>query len=72
MAQNQLKPLDILYIRDLNLFLPLTKEWLDEIGKMSLGELGHGTIPPQTVQSDVDIRNLVVPPTTGRYSYASA
>ena len=72
MAQNQMKPLDILYIRDLNLFLPLTKEWLDEIGKMSLGELGHGTIPPQTVQSDVDIRNLVVPPTTGRYSYASA
>jgi hypothetical protein len=71
MADNQIKPLDILYFKDLNIFLPLSKEWLEEIGKMSLGELGQGTQPPKTLNSDVDIRNMVVPPTTGRYSYAA-
>ena len=71
MADNQVKPLDILYYKDLNVFLPLTKEWLEELDKMSLGEMGHGVKPPETLSTDVDIRNTVVPPTTGRYSYAS-
>lgn len=71
-ADNQIKPLDILYYKDLNVFLPLTKEWLEEVDKLSLGELGEGVKAPETLQTDVDIRNTVVPPTTGRYSYASA
>jgi hypothetical protein len=71
MADNQIKPLDILYYKDLNVFLPLTKEWLEELDKMSLGEMGQGVKPPETLSTDVDIRNTVVPPTTGRYSYAS-
>ena len=71
MADNQIKPLDILYYKDLNVFLPLTKEWLEELDKMSLGELGQGVKPPETLSTDVDIRNTVVPPTTGRYSYAA-
>src|ERR1035437_9436841 len=71
MANNQIKPLDILYYKDLNVFVPLTKEWLEEIGKLSLGEMGFGTQAPKSMSSDVDLRNIVVPPTTGRYSYAS-
>jgi hypothetical protein len=71
MAENQIKPLDILYFKDLNVFLPLTKEWLEELDKLSLDELGNGVKQPQTLSTDVDIRNTVVPPTTGRYSYAS-
>jgi len=71
MADNQIKPLDILYFKDLNAFMPLSKEWLEELDKQSLGEMGKGVTPPKTMPTDVDIRNTVVPPTTGRYSYAS-
>lgn len=70
MADNQIKPLDILYMKDLNAFMPLSKEWLEELDKQSLGEMGKGVTPPKTMPTDVDIRNTVVPPTTGRYSYA--
>lgn len=71
MADNQVKPLDILYYKELNTFMPLTKEWLEELDKQALGELGQGATPPKTMATDVDIRNTVVPPTTGRYSYAA-
>jgi len=71
MAENQVKPLDILYFKDMNVFVPLTKEWLQELDKMSMGELGTSVTAPTTLNTDVDIRNTVVPPTTGRYSYAS-
>lgn len=71
MADNQIKPLDILYYKDLNAFMPLSKEWLEELDKQSMGEMGKGVTPPKTMPTDVDIRNTVVPPTTGRYSYAS-
>lgn len=71
MADNQIKPLDILYFKELNTFMPLTKEWLQELDKQALGELGEGVTPPKTMATDVDIRNTVVPPTTGRYSYAA-
>ena len=70
MAENQIKPLDILFYKDLNIFLPLTKEWLGELDKLSLNEMGKGVKQPDTLSTDVDIRNTVIPPTTGRYSYA--
>lgn len=72
MAENQIKPLDILYYKKMNVFLPLTKEWLQEVDKLAVGELGTSVTAPTTLNTDVDIRNTVVPPTTGRYSYASA
>lgn len=71
MADNQIKPLDILYYKDLNAFMPLSKGWLEELDKQSMNEMGKGVTPPKTMPTDVDIRNTVVPPTTGRYSYAS-
>lgn len=71
MAENQIKPLDILYYKDMNVFLPLTKEWLDRLDKHAVGELGTSVTAPPTLNTDVDIRNTVVPPTTGRYSYAA-
>jgi hypothetical protein len=71
MAESQIKPLDILYYKDLNVFLPLTKEWLEELDKLALGEMGQGVKAPESLTSDVDIRGTVIPPNTGRYSYAS-
>jgi hypothetical protein len=71
MADNALKPLEIFYHKRLNIFLPLTKGWLDEADKTALSSLGTGVKTPETLYTDVDIRNVVVPPITGRFSYAS-
>lgn len=71
MADNSIKPLEIFYHKKLNVFLPLTRGWLDEIEKSSLSSLGTGVKTPETLYTDVDIRNVVVPPITGRFSYAA-
>lgn len=71
MSNSALKPLDIMYHKALNMFLPLNKGWLDELDKAGLTSLGQGIKTPETLYTDVDIRNIVVPPITGRFSYAS-
>lgn len=72
MADNQLKPLDMFYHKNLNVFLPLSNAWLDEVAQLTLDEMGEAVTMPKTLRRDVDIRNMVIPPTTGRYAYAGA
>lgn len=71
MSDNAIKPLELAYDKALNIFLPLTKGWLDELDKTSLTALGKGIKTPESLFTDVDIRNIVVPPITGRFSYAA-
>jgi hypothetical protein len=71
MVDNAIKPLEVFFHKGMNVFLPLNKGWLDEIGKNALASLGQGIKTPETLYTDVDIRNVVVPPITGRFSYAS-
>lgn len=71
MVDNAIKPLEVFFHKAMNVFLPLTKGWLDEIDKTSLSSLGTGVKTPETLYTDVDIRNVVVPPITGRFSYAA-
>lgn len=68
-----LKPLEILYYKSLNAFLPLNTSWLDEISKMNVEDMGEGADIPKGMQQNVNIRGLVIPPTTtgGREGYAS-
>jgi len=70
MSDNAIKPIELVYHKSLNMFLPLTKGWLSEIDKASAGSLGEGVKTPESLYTDVDIRNVVVPPVTGRFSYA--
>jgi hypothetical protein len=70
-SDNMLKPFDLMYVKSKDIFLPLSSQWMEEIAKSTISNMGEGTKLPETVATDVDIRNLVVPPTTGRYSYAS-
>lgn len=70
-ADNAIKPLDLFYSRTSDRFYPFTSAWLRESSKSDVNQLGSGVKAPKTMPTDVDIRNLVVPPTTGRYSYAS-
>ncbi len=71
MSDNNLKPLEIVYHKALNVFLPLSTQWLEELDKTALNSLGKGVKTPETLYTDVDIRNIVVPPITGRFSYAA-
>jgi hypothetical protein len=70
-SENSVKPLDLFYSRTFDKFYPFTTAWLRESSKANINQLGSGVRAPKTMPTDVDIRNLVVPPTTGRYSYAS-
>lgn len=70
MADNQVKPLDIMYFKAMNVFLPLSRDWVAEVDKNSLSEMGAGRRPPPSLSKDMDIRQVVVPPVTGRFSYA--
>lgn len=71
MSDNNIKPLELIYDKALNVFLPLSKGWLSELDKTSLSALGKGIKTPESLYTDVDIRNIVVPPITGRFSYAA-
>jgi DNA-binding transcriptional MerR regulator len=73
LADGQLKPMDMFFYKELNIFLPLTTQWLDEISKMSMDEMGHGANLPNEVPQDVNIRDLILPPmtTSGRIGYAN-
>ena len=74
MTSGELKPMDLVYYKELNIFLPLSSQWLDEVSKMNLDEMGEGTTVPSGVPTDVDLTKIVIPPgsSTGRYGYASA
>jgi len=70
LVDNAVKPLDLFYCRTRDRYYPLTPEWLREVASTAPNRLGLSVDVPKTLTTDVDIRNLVVPPSVGRYSYA--
>lgn len=70
-VDSALNKIEILYVKSKDMFVPFTPEWIEESQRNVNQALGEASKLPDTVPTDVDIRNLVVPPTTGRYSYAS-
>lgn len=75
MSDGRIKPMDMFYCKEMNVFLPLTPEWVGEATKMSLENMGEGSKVPDEVPRDVDLKNVTTPPFTassGRFGYASA
>jgi hypothetical protein len=72
LADNELMPFDTMYAKSIDMMLPLDQHWLAELDRMDVEQMGSAEKPPEGLRTDEDVRNLVVPPTTGRYSYASA
>lgn len=70
-ADSVISPIEIMYVKSKDMFVPLSQEWIAETMRSADQAMGAPAKLPDTVPTDVDIRNLVVPPTTGRYSYAS-
>ena len=72
MASNAMKPFEVLYHQETDTYVPLDRRWLNEIVKKSSNAMGGPVETPKTLNHDVDIRNQVIPPYVGRYSYAAA
>lgn len=69
---SRLEELDIVYDKSLDQFAPLTLQQLRYLRNRGTNPMGSAEKLPQSVPTDVDIRALMLPPETGRYSYASA
>jgi len=67
----EIKPMNMLYSKKNGMFIPNNKEWLQLNEVASMPQLGEAAKQPSTMYTDVDIRPVMIPPTTGRYSYAS-
>ena len=52
-------------------YLPLKDNWLEELRNPSENYLGKSAKAPKTLSSDMDVRALTLPPSTGRFVYAS-
>jgi len=68
----QIEPIDVMYLPDSRQWLPLTPKWVEFLDSVDANYLGNARKAPTGLQTDMDIRNVMVPPMTGRYSYASA
>ncbi len=71
MSDGKVKPPEVFYAKDQDAFLPLNNKWMEEIQKAESNNLGEAVEAPESLSSDVDIRALTLPPTTGRFVYAS-
>lgn len=69
---SRLEELDIVYDKTTDQFAPLTLQQLRYLRNRGTNPMGSAEKLPQSVPTDVDIRALMLPPETGRYSYASA
>lgn len=70
-SDGQLKPLELLYIKVADRFVPLNLGWLETVIQDSDDVMGDSATMPKGVAADVDLQNLMLPPDAGRYSYAS-
>jgi len=71
LADNQLKPLELMYVKDEDLFVPFSKDWIEEVAHKSTSELGKKVIPPDMLPVNPSVREAVTPPTYGRFSFAA-
>lgn len=69
---SRFEDLDIVYDKETDQFYPLTLAQLRYLRNRGDTAMGTAEKLPESVPTDMDIRSLMLPPETGRYSYASA
>jgi len=72
MSDGKVKSPEVIYSGEAKSFIPLSDKWLEEIQKPEISYLGKSEKAPDTLSSDLDVRAATLPPTTGRFVYASA
>lgn len=66
-----IKPMNLLYDKETDSYIPNSEAWISFSESPLYSSIGEAVKTPKDLKTDVDVRNLVIPPTTGRYSYAS-
>lgn len=64
-------PIDSIYLADRKAFFPLTKKTLEQIQSSQNANVGQAARIPQGAVKNPDMKDLVVPPRTGKFMYAS-
>ena len=68
----QVKPMEMLYIKEKDRFIPFDDDWVDHLIKQMPFELGQVASPKEDqLNTQIDLRNFILPPRTGRYVTAS-
>ena len=70
LSDNQTKPIEIMYSKKMDKFLPFKQEWIDVITASGDQSMGESVKIPETLPADKDISRLIYPPLQGRVSYA--
>ena len=71
MSDGKVKPPELMYSEESKTYVPLTEDWMSEIGNPDSSYLGKSAKAPSTLSSDMDVRAITLPPSTGRFVYAS-
>jgi hypothetical protein len=71
MSDGKVKPPELIYSQESKTYLPLTEEWMEELANPDSSYLGKSAKAPKTLSSDMDVRAITLPPSTGRFVYAS-
>lgn len=64
-------PIDSIYLADRKAFFPLTKKTVEQIKTSQNTNVGMAARVPQGAIRNPDLKDLVVPPRTGKFMYAS-
>ena len=64
-------PIDSIYLADRKAFFPLTKKTMEQIKSSQNANVGQAARIPQGAIKNPDLKDLVVPPRTGKFMYAS-
>ena len=67
MSEGQIKPPEVIFSEESKTYLPLTEGWLEELQSTDGGSLGKSAKAPKTLSSDMDIRAITLPPSSGRF-----
>lgn len=65
-------PVDLIYFAEDRVFLPLTKKTIEQVINTSTSSFGKNMDTPQFAVKNPDLHELVVPPKTGKFMYASS
>ena len=71
MSEGKVVPPEVFYSPESATYMPLSDEWIAEASKPTGPDIGVGSKGPKSLSKDMDIRAVTLPPTTGRFVYAS-
>ena len=72
LSENTVDPPEVFYSKKLDAFLPLDSSWVDEVQKGEATSLGQSSEIPKNVSNGLDVSHMMIPPVSGRITYASA